>query len=70
MQDRQAYVKALKQYDKAFDMVNYLLAINKDFAEAYLIRAELYKELNEFDKAEMDRATAASKSKLLEMLLQ
>lgn len=62
--------KALKQYDRAFEMVNYLLAINEDFGEAYLIRAELYKELNEFDKAEADRAMAASKSKLLNMLLQ
>ena len=62
--------KALKQYDKAFDMVNYLLAINEDLGEAYLIRAELYKEINEFEKAEMDRATAASKSKMLQMLLQ
>jgi len=62
--------KELKNYDKAFEMVNYLLAINEDIAEAYLIRSELYQELNEIEKAEADRATAASKSKVLNMLMK
>ncbi|MBU3102396.1 MULTISPECIES: tetratricopeptide repeat protein [Clostridium] len=61
--------KELKNYDKAFEMVNYLLAIDEDIAEAYLIRSELYKVLNENDKAEADRSTATSKSKLLGTLI-
>jgi len=61
--------KELKNYDKAFEMVNYLLAIDEDIAEAYLIRSELYKVLNENDKAEVDRNTATSKSKLLGTLI-
>lgn len=61
--------KALKNYDKAFEMINYLLAINENIGEAYLIRAELYQELNEIEKAEADKAAAASKSKVLGMLM-
>ena len=61
--------KELKNYDKAFEMVNYLIAINEDMGEAYLIRAELYQALNESDKAEADKATAASKGKLLGVLI-
>lgn len=61
--------KELKNYDKAFEMVNYLISINENMGEPYLIRAEIYQELNEIDKAEADRVTAASKSKVLGMLM-
>ena len=50
-------------------MVNYLIAIDENLGEAYLIRAEIYQELNEIDKAEADRSIAASKSKVLDMLV-
>ena len=61
--------KELKNYDKALEMVNYLIAIDENLGEAYLIRAEIYQELNEIDKAEADRSIAASKSKVLGMLV-
>lgn len=61
--------KELKNYDKAFEMVNYLLAIDENIGEAYLIRAELYQELHEIDKAEADRAAAISKSKVIGTLM-
>ncbi|MBC8059802.1 MAG: tetratricopeptide repeat protein [Clostridiaceae bacterium] len=61
--------KELRDYNKALEMVNYLIAISEDMGEAYLIRAEIYQELNEIDKADADRSAAASKSKVLGMLM-
>lgn len=61
--------KALKNYDKAFEIVNYILTINDNVAEAYFIRSELYKDINEIQKAEEDRKVAASKSKILSLLI-
>jgi Tfp pilus assembly protein PilF len=57
--------KELKNYDKAFEVVNYLLAIDENMAEAYIIRAEIHQELNEFENAEKDRNIASSKNKVL-----
>jgi len=61
--------KELKDYDKAFEMVKYVLDVSDDVAEAYLIRSELYSETGEPEKAEADKEMAASKSKLLSDLL-
>ena len=61
--------KALKQYDKALEMANYIIALNDNIGEAYLIRSEIYKDMNEFEKAESDIKSAKSKSKILNMIL-
>ena len=57
--------KELKQYDRALEMVQYVLDLAPDAGEAYLIRSEIYRETGEEEKAEADKRTAASKSKLL-----
>lgn len=62
--------KELKDYDKALELVNYLLMVNSEIGEAYLIRSEIYRDLNELEKAESDRITAMSKSRLLLSVLQ
>ena len=47
------------------EMVNYVLALDENFGDAYLIRSEIHKELNETEKAEEDRKIAESKGIVL-----
>lgn len=60
--------KALKDYDNALEMVNYIINLDENFGDAYLIRSEIYKDLNEPEKAAEDRKTAESKGMVLKLV--
>lgn len=60
--------KTLKDYSNAMEMVNYVLALDENLGDAYLIRSEIYKDLNEPEKAEEDRKVAESKGIVLSVI--
>lgn len=57
--------KALKDYSNAMEMINYVLTLDENLGDAYLIRSEIYKNLNEPEKAEADREIAQSRGIVL-----
>ena len=61
--------RELKDYDMAFEMIEYILNVSDEIAEAYLIRSELYKDVNEPEKAEADLQKAKEMNSPLRSLL-
>ena len=66
--------KDLAEYDKAFDLVNYLLTLKSDMPEALYMRSELYKAISENDKSREDlskvRAGGGMMGQLADMMEQ
>lgn len=52
--------KELGEYEAALGMLDYIVRVTPELAEAYYMRSEIYKELNQPEKAEEDRAKAIS----------
>ena len=50
--------KELHEYQKAMDMIDYLLRAAPETAEAYYLRSQIYESLGEQEKADTDRAKA------------
>lgn len=63
-------LKELKQFDKALELIDYMLTLKDDFAEAYLIRASIKTELGLDKQAESDMLAAAARNKALSMLIK
>lgn len=60
--------KELKNYERALEMANYLLAISEDFGEAYLLRSQIYEDMGEIEKSKNDKQIAISKNVSLNIL--
>ena len=60
--------KELKNYERALEMANYLLAISEDFGEAYLLRSQIYEDMGEIEKSKNDKQIAISKNASLNIL--
>lgn len=54
--------KEIKDYERAYEMVDYILAISEDAAEALLIRSELNKDLGKMAEYEADRNEALKRN--------
>ncbi len=50
--------KELQEYQKAMDMIDYLLRAAPENGEVYLLRSQIYEELGEKEKAAADKAKA------------
>lgn len=50
--------REIKDYERAYEMIDYILAITEDAAEALLIRAEINKDLGKMAEYEADRSEA------------
>lgn len=50
--------REVKDYDRAYEMVDYVLAISDDAPEALLIRSEINKDLGKMSEYEADRSEA------------
>jgi tetratricopeptide (TPR) repeat protein len=57
--------KEIGELDKALDMVNYILNLEPQAGEAYMIRAMIYKAKGDDVRAASDEKTAKEKSPLL-----
>ncbi len=60
--------KELKDFDRAFEMVDYILAVDEELPEALLIRAEINKDLGKMEEYEKDRAEALRRNPKLEKM--
>ena len=54
--------KEVKNYERAYEMVDYILAVSEDAPEALLIRAEINKEQGKLSQYEADRAEALKRN--------
>jgi tetratricopeptide (TPR) repeat protein len=62
--------KELRQYDKAFEMLDYILKLTDGvMAEAYYVRSQLYTELGDAAKSKADMDKALGLNKMLEEIL-
>lgn len=61
--------REVKNYERAYEMVDYILAISDDAPEALLIRAEINKDLGKMDEYERDRREALSRNPKLENIV-
>lgn len=61
--------KELKNYDRAYEMVDYILAINENAPEALLIRSEINKDLGKMAEYEADRKEALKQNPNLERII-
>lgn len=52
--------KELREFEAAIDMLDYITRVAPNLAEAFYLRSAIYKELNQPEKAEEDRAKAIS----------
>ena len=50
--------REIKDYERAYEMIDYILAITEDAAEALLIRAEINKDLGKMEEYKADRSEA------------
>ena len=53
-------LKDLKQYDKAIELADYLVAIQEELAEAHMIRAIVLKEMGREAEAQEEKERAKS----------
>ncbi len=61
--------KEIKDFERAYEMVDYILAISEDAPEALLIRAEINKELGKMSEYEADRSEALRRNPKLENII-
>lgn len=61
--------REIKEYDRAYEMVDYILAISEDAPEALLIRAEINKDLGKMAEYEADRKEALTRNPKLENVI-
>lgn len=62
--------REVKDYDRAYEMVDYILAISEDAPEALLIRAEINKDLGKLAEYEADRNEALKRNpKLVNVIM-
>ena len=50
--------KEIKNYERAFEMVDYIMAISENQAEALLIKSEIYKEIGQLENYQKSREEA------------
>lgn len=61
--------RELNDYERAYEMVDYILSISEDAPEALLIRAELNKDTGKITEYETDRAEALRRNPKLENII-
>lgn len=62
--------REVKDYDRAYEMVDYILAISEDAPEALLIRSEINKNLGKMSEYEADRNEALKRNpKLVNVIM-
>lgn len=61
--------REIKDYERAYEMVDYILAISDDAPEALLIRSEIDKDLGKMDEYEADRREALKRNPKLEHVI-
>lgn len=62
--------KEIKNYDRAYEMVEYVMALsNKATAEALIVRAEIHKALNKMDEYHADRNKALEMNESLRAMI-
>lgn len=61
--------KELREFEAAMEMLDYITKVAPDLAEGFYLRSLIYKELNQTEKAEEDRAKALSLKPEIEELL-
>lgn len=57
----------MKEYDKALELVDYVLLLKPDSAEAYAIKSGIYKELGQEEKAQEELKKAKRLNPLLDI---
>ena len=61
--------RELKNYERAYEMIDYILALDITSAEALLIRSELNKDLGKMKEYEKDRKEALARNPKLENMI-
>lgn len=61
--------REIKDYERAYEMVDYILAITEDAPEALLIRSEINKDLGKMAEYEADRKEALKRNPKLENII-